>query len=216
MASATFQRGLTEVFDTYLIYASETNFGTADPLQVGNSATVGKGARPIGRVLLRFDLLAIPAGSTISSAVLTLKNAGGSIAANFQFVARRITQPAWTELGATHLTYDGVNNWAVGGGDVTAIGQDTVTVAGGGSDLVFANLATLVADALELRGGLLHLLVRNLAESTGTVDYINVYSSEDASAGNRPTLVVNYTPPAVVFHPGTAGRLQDLVGNLGA
>jgi hypothetical protein len=216
MASATFQRGLTAVLDTYLIYASETNFGTADPLQIGNSATVGKGARPIGRALLRFDLSAIPAGSTISSAVLTLKNTGGSIAANYQFAARRITQPAWTELGATHLTYDGINNWELGGGDTTATGQDTVTVAGGSSDLVFANLAVLVADALALRGGLLHLLVRNTAESTGTVDYVNVYSSENASASNRPTLVVNYTPPVVVTHPGTAGRLQDLVGNLGA
>ena len=158
MASATFQRGLTAVLDTYLIYASETNFGTADPLQIGNSATVGKCARPIGRALLRFDLSAIPAGSTISSAVLTLKNTGGSIAANYQFAARRIIQPAWTELGATHLTYDGVNNWDLGGGDSTVTGQDTVTVAGGSSDLVFANLAVLVTDALSLRSGLLHLL----------------------------------------------------------
>jgi FG-GAP repeat len=88
----TLQRPATSVADAYLARATPNrNFGTSTDLYVG---TVSGSPR---ESLIRFDLSTIPAGSTITSATLTLTRVGGSdVAVNVYQVTA-----SWSEGGVT-------------------------------------------------------------------------------------------------------------------
>ena len=170
--------------DTYLMDGSsaEVNFGNAVVIAIGTSQS-GKFTNRV-RGLVRFDLSAIPLGAAIENATLTLFAAtGGSVAGPAQFRAYRLTQPAWTEFGATWNKYNGTNSWSAAGGDYTGEGHDSTTVNSGSENLVFAALATLAADAVANRNGFLHLL----------------FIGPEAGANNPPAVFAvksNAPPPA--------------------
>ncbi len=108
------------------------------------------------------------------------------------FTIHRLTQPNWTELGATWNNYNGSNTWATAGGDFVATPAQSLTIAAV-QNLVFDDLQSLVEDAVRLRGGILDLLIKGTL-TTG-LEYLELASSSNATPANRPKLVVNYTNP---------------------
>lgn len=172
-----------------------TNYGTdaTEPIGV---AIVSKTTQ-VYRMLLRLDLSGILPGSTITTATLTIFNTSslGSVN-NSVFYANRATVPGWTEFGATWIKYDGTNNWATAGGDFTTTDRATFTTSGTtNADLVFTGMAALVQDGVDVRGGLLHLLILGAVES-GSNNWLQASSSDDIAI-RRPKLSVTYDLPGV-------------------
>jgi hypothetical protein len=168
-----------------------TPAGSGTTLTIGNVNPIGTDS--LYRALLRFDLTAIPDGALISSAVLTLYDvAGGAMSATRTFNAYRLTQTSWVEATATWNNYATALPWTTAGGDYTTTNGDSVSVSSATADVVFSSLADLAMDALYNRSGLLHLVIKG-TEGTGADDYVAVGSSDNATAGLRPQLVVTYS-----------------------
>lgn len=216
---ATLQRGTTTVLDTFLQRdVPDTPHGATDPIQIGK---VTGSSTEFCRALFRFDLSTIPAGATINSAVLTLHNTGGgTIQVINPFLVKRVTDVGavhgstlWTEAGATWNKYDGITAWSVAGGDVTAVGQLSVTLATPTSDLVL-DITPLILDAISARGNLLQIMVRRTSEiSPGSADLGLFTASENGTAGNRPTLLVTYTIPISIYY-GLQQSVQTTIINM--
>lgn len=192
------------------------NFGTSLTLNVGYVS--GKGATN-NRSVLRFDLTSLPAGAAIVDTTLTLFNTTSTIPGSVTFYANRVTSgesdhAPWTELGASWVSYEATYDWDVPGGDYTTADRDSCTISSP-ANLVFANLKNLAIDAVANRAGVLDLLILG-PENQASTKVFRGSSSDGATPSTRPQLVVNYTLPAILSHPGTAGRMQELVGNLGA
>lgn len=201
--------------DTYITSGSyaDLNLGSVDIFNIGTTS-VSK-STVYSRALLRFDLTVIPASATIAGAVLTLfHESSASLSLPAQFSVYRLTRPTWTEFGATWNRYDGSALWTAAGGDYATADHDTTTVNSYGSNLVFANLNNLTADAIQNRGGFLNLLVVG-PESGPSNDFLVVRSSDHADSNTRPRLVVDYTVPIPPI-PNFTGGMQQLTGNLGA
>jgi hypothetical protein len=163
---------------------------------------------------MRFDVSAIPASASITSASFTLVQSTGSTISGFtDFFAQRLTQPGWTEFGVTWNTYDGSHAWGSPGGDSSTTGRATASISSNLPDLVFS-IAELVIDAIANRAGVLHLLVIG-PESGSTSNFVVVNASDAAAAGVRPKLVVTYDIPLRSI-PNFTGGMQELTGNLGA
>lgn len=180
--------------DTHISDGTNThlNFGDAMPLGIG-TATAGK-VTNVYRTLLRFDLSEIPLGAAISQATLTLFHSpGNAILGLPSFKAYRLTQPAWTELGATWNQYDGAASWALPGGDYTTDDHDSVTISSATDNLVFNSLAALANDAIENRNAKLDLIV--IGPEAGSNNHQLVHSSDSTVPGSRPKLVVEYAAP---------------------
>lgn len=173
-----------------------TNFGNNAEMGIGTTQFIK--STTTMRVIVRFDLSVIPSHATILNASLTLFHTfSGSISGSVEFKAYRVTRPDWTEFGVTWNKYDGSNSWSTPGGDIAVDQFDSTTITAADQDLVFGSLASLAADAIANRGGILHLLVEGF-ESLGT-QYIVVYASDSSNAAARPKLVVNYEIPEVLM-----------------
>jgi hypothetical protein len=90
----------------------------------------------------------------------------------------RITQPAWTEMGATWNKYDGVTNWATMGGDYDAAMYVTFTFPAAWKDWFEIDITTLVMDAITNRGRSLDLLFRLSNEDPGSNIQFSWWSRE--------------------------------------
>jgi hypothetical protein len=168
-----------------------TNYGEFAELFIGKF-TVVKDLQANFRTLLRFDLSAI-LGATVADAALTLTEGNGSSLTNETFSVHRLTQPNWTELGATWMSYDGTNPWGTQGGDFVATPAQSLTVTAPQS-LVFGDLKALVQDAIALRGGMLNMLIKGTGAMPGN-QLLAMCSASDPDPAKRPLLVVNYDFP---------------------
>ena len=186
MAVATLQ----PTADTYTSGGSQsTNFGTSNFVLAG-VATPGKSAQ-ILRGLFRFSLASLLTAESIDEAVLTFFIYSNN-AATATFGVHRITQPAWTELGATYLKYDGANNWAGAGGDFDASAWQAGIAPLDDTYLIFDSVLAAVVDAIDNRGGVLDTLLKGSA-TTGT-NYVELYSRDAVEVEFRPSLQITYTP----------------------
>jgi hypothetical protein len=163
--------------DSYVDEDNATsNYGTATTMIVRSRST-----NRDARVLVQFDLTGIPVGSTVNSATLELfATAGGT---NRTYDAHHITG-TWTETGVTWnlqpafsaspdvsiATGTAVNAWKIW--TVAPVVQAWVNGA-------YSNYGFLIKDNAE-EGS-------NIAWTFAT--------KENGTAGNRPILRVNYTPP---------------------
>jgi hypothetical protein len=161
------------------------NSGTGDSFSV---ITTGGGAPR--RSLLQFDISSIPSGSTVDSAILTLKSYQNRLSAD-SCAINRVTQ-AWTEAGVTWNKYDGSTNWATAGGDFDAVADATFTPPALTDTTVDITITSLVQEWVNgtANNGMI-IKAGTEATTQGTL----FYTSDAATAGNRPKLVVTYTLP---------------------
>jgi len=168
----------------------------------GGSMGGGGGTGSNANALLKFDLSAIPAGATVSSAILNLylENLSSS---TMQVSLYRVTR-SWVEGtrsgtgtadGTTWKTYNGSSSWGTDGGDHDATATALTTVNGtpgwyswDTTALVTGWLTTPASDNGMLLAG----------PSGGGSGITATFTSSDATgsaAGHKPQLSVTYTGP---------------------
>lgn len=180
--------------DTYLSLSPsqvDTNFGTNVAVLAGRYAS-----SDITTGLLKFDLSGIPAGATITSAILTTSwtNTYGTPVNMSVFQMRR----AWTELGATWNKYDGTNAWGTAGAanttsDCYATAAATTSITGTG-DFSF-DITALVSAWF---GGTANYGACVKPAATSGYNFGGRFYSSDytTDANKRPKLVITYTEAA--------------------
>lgn len=169
-----------------------TNYGTNVQLGIGES---NAGAF-ILRTLIKFDLSSIPATAYIASATLSLWTVNDESSNDRAVKVYRMLR-SWTEAGATWNTYDGANNWPGGAGafgstdcEQTEIASTTVTSALAANTEVQWSLSTsaiteIVAGTFTNNGFL-------MKADSEVNDLYRYHSSDGATAGFRPKLVIEY------------------------
>ena len=118
--------------------------------------------------------------------------ASHGVLTNQTLAVHRLTQPNWSEFGASWNVYDVGQPWATAGGDFDPTPAQSLFIISP-QNLVFDQVKPLIEDAIKNRGGMLDVLVKNSSASGSQILYC--YSSGDATPSNRPKLVVNYTLP---------------------
>lgn len=168
-----------------------TNYGTSNEIHV-----IMTGGGVPRRALLQFDLSSIPAGSTVVSAVLTLTAFANRLSAD-TLAVHRVTQ-AWTEAGVTYNKYDGTTSWGTAGGDYDATADATFVAPATTGATVDVAIASLVQEWVN--GATNNGMIMKVETETGTSKGGQISSSDHATAGYRPKLVVTYTLPSGFFH----------------
>lgn len=179
----------------------------------GTKLVVSKNAGGLlRRGLVRFDLSAIPAGSTVQSATLTLSNVEATNSATMTLHRANASWGEGTSLatgsedaGAAvtpgdaswiHRAYPS-SNWTAPGGDFVATASASATVVGAGAYQWSG--AGLVADVQ----GWVNASASNAGwvlrgKESGAGNALKRFESrQSADVANRPRLVVTYLPAAV-------------------
>ena len=159
---------LTPTADTYVNEAAPSrNFGT--------TSTLSTRGEPGSTAHLRFSVPAAPAGRTLTSAVLRFRTTGDSFAGSSDLQSVRLAGDAWTETG---LTWD--NRPAT---STTALGSVVAKAAGTQYSVA---LSPAAVRTLEGRSA-------TLAVTSSGADSVWFWSSQHASAGYRPLLVLTWS-----------------------
>lgn len=214
MTILTLQPSAATSKDTYIsAAATATNYGVTTLLETVSGASARKS-------LVQFDLSSLPANSIISSALLTLvctSSAGGDLVVGAH---RALTD--WFEGDANGGTttisgstwnlrnHIGSVAWSGGAGGgagtdytTTATDNEDTTVTGSYTWNVTVDVAAFVAGSATNRGWWfvqIGTLLRQWA------------SSDNATSGNRPKLVIDYQVPILGSSSGTSavtGTLTD-------
>jgi hypothetical protein len=202
--TVSFQRGVSPsasyagVTDTWLEErAPSTNAGTSPVLRMDRDAPAGSGQSV--NALLRFDVSAIPAGSTVRSVRLTFhvtNRTGGE--GFFLYTAGR----EWSESQSSWTRATSATTWSAAGARGTADRGSTAlatllpTVTGTYS-------VTLGAAGIAAVQGWVNSPASNrgfVLDADTNMDGLDVASSEASTPAQRPQLTVTYTPAFV--HPG--------------
>ncbi len=191
----------SEGVDTQIVNGSATHNGSLTTM----ASTSGN-----AYAMLRFDLSTLPAGSHVTSAMLSTYASLGSGSGS---VALHRVMRDWTEA-ATWTTSDGSTAWSQTGGDMHTTAVASTAFAGAGTWLAWD--VTALADRW-IKGSLPNqgVQIRAGAGITG----LQLASSDHATAGNRPRLAVTFLPPCGWTPPSTTLTLKptadtDIDGNL--
>jgi len=166
-------------------YNPNTNYGSGTFFEVQNVTNY------FGRSLLYFDTSDIPDGVTFSQGDLLLYVSSYS-STTFYIRACRLTQTAWTEMGATWNKYDGTNSWTTAGGDFTTTNSVEISLATSG--WATWNASSLIQDCYNNQSKKVHLLLKSREDNAGGWrDFYSREYTDDPSL--RPKLTVTYTAP---------------------
>lgn len=147
------------------------------------------------------DISAIPAGSTVSSAILTLTvNAtDSSLSGANEFRCYPMTRFNWTESG-TWNKYDGTNNWdSIGGADLGGGDYDTVNGITTGllqpttTGVKTYDIATTIQWILDHNPTTCDFLLKCANEALADPAYPVFDSRSDGATG--PSMVITYLAP---------------------
>jgi endonuclease/exonuclease/phosphatase family metal-dependent hydrolase len=199
-------REQSQVVHATLRAGSYANTNISDVLETRAAAS---GSDYLRRSLLKFDTEnAIPAGSNVTSALLTLTVKNGSEDATRRIAAYQV-RTAWTE-GESTWNYRRENDrWTTAGGDLGTL-LSTVTVSNVAGSRATFDVTALVKAAVT--GGLGASRYTRLAlvdlDSAGSASYRAFFLPTDTDPGRRPTLQVTYggtvappTPPTTSTPP---------------
>ncbi len=169
--------------------------------------------------LLKFDTEStIPAGSSVTSATLTLVVKTASAATTRRIAAYQVTQ-SWTETETTWNQRRSGENWTTAGGDLgTQIAVQSVSNVAG--TRVSFNVTALVKSAVS--GALGSSRYTRIAlidlDAPTSESYRQYYTPNDVTVANRPSLVVTYgstaTAPPPASSTATSGTLKVLQYNV--
>jgi hypothetical protein len=215
LSTFTIQPGATGN-DCYLDAAAPTTVRNTGLLLVDNSTVLSDMRK---RPLVAFDVSGVAAWTNRSSVTLSLGFNGNFVDENARPIGLYRVTRAYAESQATWNRYSTGNNWTTAGGDVVAtllsqINQPTV----GGTQIFpstadfLAALAAAIAD-----DGVLRLMVRYITEdgdplNTGTYNYAEFYSSENATPANRPALTITGNAPPVITPTSPASGAEIVQG----
>jgi hypothetical protein len=205
--TATFRDGVNGyagTIDTRIVQnSSSSNFGTSVTLTADGDDPTMTG-RDVA-TLIRWDLSAIPAGSTVQAVTVTLS----IMDASTQGYPIQALRRAWTETGATWWVRSPGNPWQASDRETTSLGS--VAPPGTGSYAVALNTAGVakvqqwVSDPATNFGVV-------IAHSTNT-NKLSFSSSETSTVANRPMLSVTYLLPEA---PDAGGATDAASGTAGA
>ncbi|MEX2317369.1 MAG: DNRLRE domain-containing protein [Pirellulales bacterium] len=169
--------------DTYISSSSTgTNYGTVTTLLIDGSPDLA--------TLLKWDVSAIPAGSTVTSAVIELNVTDSSSGTYEVYALRR----AWDELAANWQRYVTGQNWSTAGAnnvndrDPSALG--TISPADTGIFRIVLNAAGIAAVQSWINNSAANFGV--ILQDYGTSSGADFSSSEATSASLRPKLIIGY------------------------
>jgi autotransporter-associated beta strand protein len=160
------------------------------------------------RSLLRFDFGLLPAGSSTTSAALSVVATdlfGGNANAESMNIFR-LTQ-AWTEGGVTWNRYDGVTSWATPGGDFDATVYASSTANPGTGQAAVWDVTSLTQGWLSNSFANNGLMIIN----SGTTNGLHFGTREQSNAASRPSLKMTIStastpaPGAWVWNGGAGG-----------
>ena len=180
---------VTSITDTYILEnASKKNYGTATPLGVDGDEPAGTGRDK--SALLRWDLSAIPAGSKINSASVTLNVTNNSTET---YQAYELKRP-WVESAATWLLYAAGNSWQIAGAGgsldrgTTVVGSVSPSITGKQTFALSPAVVQGWVDNPTSNNGII------IANTTNTDGFD--FSSRDATTSSvRPQINVTYSAP---------------------
>lgn len=200
-SSLTLQPGTTGVDTGVQENASNTVLGQDTTLSIRNNTVSRR------RALIRFDLSGVPNGATITAATLTLYNSSAP-ATNRTFDIHKLLVATnnWTEGSTWNYEIPTTEKWpgdtgSTGGtdGGASVAGTDYNATAIGAISYASstaagtAHAASLTVSAVQaaLASDLLELYILTTDAETSAFDW---FSSEHTTAGQRPKLVLTYTP----------------------
>ena len=175
----------------------DVNYGAETTMVLRNSASYNQ------RAVLEFDISSIPAGSTISSAIMYLNYeayyapTGDPVGHTVR--AYKLTRTNWTEGsgGSTNVSwnhYTGTTHWTTGGGDYDSDGTpayaDSTFPASYG--WMAWTITEITQDAFANVAGLVEIEIIDI-DGTGHIPYF--YSKDNATL--KPYLAVTYTLPCL-------------------
>ncbi len=188
MATLTIQTTAALTADNYLTHGSATaNNGSGTLIKVGDNPNDER------RGILKFDFSALPTGSIISAAVLSLyyyDNTDGDPVGR-TYWSYRVIQRDWTELGSSWNYYVGSTAWTAGGGDYTTTDGASVAVPAAVGWMAF-DVLTQVQFAQSYTEKVAHLLIKDGTEDSDKK--ANFYSNNYVTDTTKcPKLVITYT-----------------------
>jgi hypothetical protein len=157
-----------------------SNYGTLTDMDVISKKTGSKGKN--ARSLVQFDVSSIPAGSTITSATLTL--CATAVPATIRTYEVYQVTAGWTETGVTWANQPSTAATAT----ATAT---TPTVPGCMTWVVTANVQAWVAGTTANNGW----LIKDQSENSTQQEKSQFRTRESGVAAERPLLDVSYTSP---------------------
>ena len=195
---------VNSAYDTYLDYT--------DPDTIKGALTYITSETDNARALLRFDLSSIAAESTCTTATLTLVDDDCEDATHYIYLLS-VANRDWTEAGATwnhkiHTT----DHWAgsVGCNEettdylATAIGSFSTLLANAVGTSYTCDLTNTTVEGLF--GGNIDLLIKGSPSGNNWF-----FSSDRATTGYRPKLVVEYTTGGGITGATTWGHVTGVV-----
>ena len=179
----------TEIIDN----APDTNRNGGYQIHMGMSPT-----STLNRALIKFDLSSIPVGVIITSAVITLTVASTESDITGVFRVYRVLRD-WIDSQATWNSYKTGNAWSTAGcgnttsdREATDVGSANVSAGPSVGSTIDISLTPSKIQEMISGGGFTNngFLIKN---NESLHDRDSYYDSEDATATNKPKLVVTYT-----------------------
>jgi gliding motility-associated-like protein len=206
---------VTGTIDSYIASnTATTNFGNLTSLILnGGLSTTG-----YKEALIKFNVSSISTSTTITSANLSMTVVSAvtvGLNSPFPLTIYRANR-AWTEgnggagSGVTFNTYDGTNTWTTAGArssgnDFLTTGQTTLAQTGNltagqvvGTGGVTSIVQAWVSTPSDNNGFLL------VPTNRGSSLDVSLYSKDDATTANRPTLSITYPSTPAVTYSSTA------------
>jgi galactose oxidase-like protein len=194
---------------TSVLPPSGDTFLNIDAVNYATAGTLGLYTWPddtvANAIVMKFDLASVPAGSTVSSATLSLNLTGNDATADatYTVTVHTIVNRNPDVTRATGSTYDGVNGWSPNGccrgnvplaqADISApVDTRNVDKTPGFKSW---DVTSIVRGWLGDRSTNFGLLLNSDASKLRD-RYRSFSSAEDPVVANRPYLTVRYTPPA--------------------
>ncbi len=154
------------------------------------------------RAMLKFDTQnRIPAGSSVTSALLTVTVKSGSTADTTRTIAAYQVTTSWAETETTWNRRRTTSKWSTAGGDLGSLLAKQVVSNAAGTKVTF-DVTSLVKAAVagQLGSSRYTRVVLVDVDSATTDSTRNFYTPDDANSALRPTLKVVYgttttTPP---------------------